>query len=309
MIVYREAPTLARDLGVGLHTLYALSNRLCAHYHTVELTKPNGGVRRLTVPDEALKGVQRSIARNLLACRELSPYATAYRYGVGTVRNASAHVGKARLLKMDIYHFFDSVNYSAVKDAVFPAEVFSEPLRILLTMLCYYQDALPQGAPTSPAVANILMRDFDENVGGWCARRGIAYTRYCDDLTFSGDVGLAGAYRYAEARLREKGFLVNRRKTLYLDAGRRQCVTGLVVNEKVDVPAEYRRALRQELYYCKKFGLEEHLRSVGWEGDPTAYARRLLGRFSYALQVRPEDRALLEGKAWLVEELNRRAGK
>lgn len=305
MIVYREAPTLAKDLGVPLHTLYALSNHLSAHYHTAELPKPGGGVRRLTVPDQALKRVQRSIARNLLAYREVSPHATAYRCGSGIVRNASAHVGRARLLKMDIYRFFDSITYSAVKNAVFPAEIFSEPLRVLLTMLCYYKDALPQGAPTSPAVANILMGDFDADVGGWCARRGVAYTRYCDDLTFSGETGLEGSYRYARARLEEMGFRVNEKKTLFLRSGQRKQVTGLVVNERVDVPVEYRRRLRQELYYCKCFGLEEHMRSVGWEGAPEAYARRLLGRVGYALQVRPEDRTLLEGKAWLMRELGR----
>ena len=118
MIVYREAPTGQRSGAWGLHTLYALSNRLCAHYHTVELTKPNGSVRRLTVPDEALKGVQRSIARNLLACRGalLCPQPTT---GWGLCATPPPTWERSAF----IYSIFDSVNYSAVKDAVFPAEV------------------------------------------------------------------------------------------------------------------------------------------------------------------------------------------
>ena len=96
-----------------------------------------------------------------------------------------------------------------MKDAVFPPEIFSEPLRVLLTMLCYYRDALPQGAPTSPAIVNILLRDFDLRVGGWCRKRDIVYTRYCDDLTFSGE-DLSGVQAVAEAELRALGFYLDR---------------------------------------------------------------------------------------------------
>ena len=143
MIVYREASTLARDLGVETRTLYALSNNLPAHYHTVLIQKADGGQRRLTVPDEGLKCVQRAIAQKLLVYMPVSPYATAYRYGGGAVRNAERHVGQRQVLRLDIRHFFDSVRYSAVKDAAFPPEIYSEPLRVLLAMLCYYRDSLP----------------------------------------------------------------------------------------------------------------------------------------------------------------------
>ena len=185
MIVYREAASLARDLGVEVRTLYALSNTLPVHYHTVEIPKADGGVRCLTVPDEALKRVQRAILNNLLVHMPVSPCAMAYRYGGGAIRNAARHVGRPQVLRLDIRHFFDSVRYSAVKDAVFPPQTFSEPLRVLLTMLCYYRDSLPQGAPTSPAIVNILLRDFDRRLNAWCRRRDVVYTRYCDDLTFS----------------------------------------------------------------------------------------------------------------------------
>ena len=173
MIVYREVSTLARDLKIDARTLYAVSNSLPSHYHTVRIPKKNGGERQLAVPDEILKRIQRSIYRNLLAYMPVSHYATAYRCGSGAVRNAARHTGQREVLRLDIRHFFDSVRYTTVKETVFPPEVFSEPLRILLTMLCYYRDGLPQGAPTSPAIVNILLRDFDEGLGAWCRERGV----------------------------------------------------------------------------------------------------------------------------------------
>lgn len=92
-------------------------------------------------------------------------------------KTATPHVGKEKILKLDIEGFFDHILYSTVKDVVFFKEKFSEPIRILLSMLCYHNDALPQGAPTSPAITNIIMRDFDEKVGEFCREKGVCYTR------------------------------------------------------------------------------------------------------------------------------------
>lgn len=97
-IVYQEGPSLARDLGLPLRTLYAASNRIPAHYHRAEVPKRDGGVRVLRVPDPVLKDIQRRIARVLLSGMPVSPHATAYRYGAGVVENARRHVGRPELL-------------------------------------------------------------------------------------------------------------------------------------------------------------------------------------------------------------------
>ena len=177
-IVYQEGPSLARDLGLPLRTLYAVSNRIPAHYHRAEVPKRDGGVRVLRVPDPVLKDIQRRIARVLLSGMPVSPHATAYRYGAGVVENARRHVGRPELLKLDILHFFDSIRYIQVKEAAFPAEIYAEPLRTLLSMLCYDRDVLPQGAPTSPWIANLVLRPFDEKLGAWCRARGVVSVSY-----------------------------------------------------------------------------------------------------------------------------------
>ena len=119
IITYKELSSLCKDLGFSASALYALSNHTQKHYHKKVIPKGNGGERVLHVPDEFLKAVQRSIAKNILAYEEVSPYAMAYRYGASTVKNAKPHVGKSVVLKLDIKNFFDSIIYHLVKKKVF----------------------------------------------------------------------------------------------------------------------------------------------------------------------------------------------
>ncbi len=303
MIVYRELASLERDLGIPAARLYAVSNQLHRHYHRRAIPRKNGEPRLLSVPDEALKAIQRRIADVLLFQRPVSPWATAYRYAASPRKNAALHAGQPLVLKLDIYHFFDSIRYTQVKDSAFPAEIYAEPLRILLTMLCYYKDGLPQGAPSSPAITNILLYDFDEKLALWCQARNIRYSRYCDDMTFSGDFDPAPVIAHVRQELKALGFLLNEQKTAVQRRGRRQLVTGLVVNEHPSAPAEYRRQLRQELYYLKKFGPEEHLRHRGIAEPPEHYLRRLLGRADYMLSVSPADQDAREARDWLCHTL------
>ena len=299
MIVYRELSSLEQDLGISVKTLYAVSNNLSKHYRKAKLPKKNGGFRNLSVPDEVLKSIQKRIAEVLLIHMPVSRYAKAYRFGSSTLRNAKHHVGKQVVLKLDILHFFDSIRYSTVKDKVFPEEIYEEPLRILLTMLCYRKDALPQGAPSSPAITNIILYEFDELIGQWCRERDITYTRYCDDMTFSGDFDPAEVIRFVRLELKKLGFLLNEQKTRIQRPGQQQSVTGIVVNEKISIPADYCRKLRQELYYCRKFGFQEHLQKIGLEIPADTYRMRLLGKVNYVLQVHPDDRDMHEAKKWL----------
>lgn len=303
MIVYRELSTLENDLEIPARTLYALSNHLDHHYRQVLLPKPDGTFRRLDVPDEILKQVQRRIAQRLLAYMPVSPYAMAYRYGARPAWNAGVHLGQPMLMKLDIRHFFDSILYTQLKERVFPASVFSEQIRILLSMLCYYRDRLPTGAPSSPMVTNILMRGFDERVGEFCRAMDVRYTRYCDDMSFSGSFDAARLRSFVEEELSKMGFFLNSAKTRLLHSGQRQCITGLVVNQRLNVPADYRRKLRQTLYYCQKFGIEAHLQHIGESCPPHEYARRLLGRLDYVLQFSAQQDPLWTARTWLLEQI------
>ena len=301
-IIYRELSSLEKDLGVSARALYALSYHRNKHYRTAFVPKGNGEKRELHVPDSFLKTVQRRIAENILYDEPVSEYAKAYRKGGGIFENAAEHVGKPMVLKLDIRHFFDHIIYPLVKDKVFLAERFSEQNRILLSVLCIYKDALPQGAPSSPVISNIIMRDFDDTVGKWCSERNISYTRYCDDMTFSGDFGPKETIEFVKSELWKMRFYLNRKKTVLLKKGQKMTVTGIVVNEKISVSSGYRKKLRQEIYYCMKFGIEEHLRRKGIESEPEEYAKKLFGKVNFVLQADPENEEMIGYKKWLKDK-------
>lgn len=302
MIVYKELASIEQDLGFPAKTLYGLSNNLEKHYRNVFIPKSDGSKRKLSVPDLILKRVQRSIADNILVQYPISRYAKAYKAGSSIQWNAQPHIGKKKLLKLDIEGFFDHILYSQVKDIVFCREKFEESIRILLTMLCYYKESLPQGAPTSPAITNIIMYDFDETVGDFCNRRHIAYTRYCDDMTFSGDFDEREVISFVKGELCKLGLFLKNRKTSVISATKRQTVTGIVVNEKLNITKDYKKHIRQEIYYIKKFGLDEHLNRCGIS-DKQQYVLSLRGRVAFVLQTVPNDREFVQYKEFLAENI------
>ena len=301
MIVYRDLASIEQDLGFPAKTLYGLSNNPEKHYRAVRIPKRDGGVRKLSVPDPILKRVQRAIADQILAYYPVSRYATAYTVGSSVQRNARPHVGKGKLLKLDIEGFFDHITYSRVKNIVFYEEKFSEPIRVLLTMLCYYKESLPQGAPSSPAITNIIMYEFDETVGAYCRARGVAYTRYCDDMTFSGNFDEKEIIVFVRGELKKLGLFLKNRKTAVVPATKRQTVTGIVVNEKVNLSRDYKKKIRQEMYYIGRFGVDEHLKRLGI-ADKRGYLNSLKGRIAFVLQTVPGDGEFLRYKELVAKE-------
>lgn len=309
MIVYRELSSLENDLGCSAKMLYTLSNSVASHYHTVKIPKGNGEFRTLCVPDDELKTVQRRIAERILCYAEISSYATAYRPCGSALNNARPHVGHKIILKLDIRHFFDKITYYLVKEKAFPDDVFSEPNRILLAMLCCHRDCLPQGAPSSPVISNIILRDFDNTVGVWCGKRSITYTRYCDDLTFSGDFDPASVKSFVSDELYKLGFYLNEKKTVAVKDGQKKLVTGIVVNERAAISAAYKRKIRQEMYYCMKYGIPEHLKKADIKLSPDKYHQKLLGKVNYVLSVEKQNGAFKEYRAWLMKNKERKEPK
>ncbi len=303
----RDTYQLADALCTNRKILFKLLRRRNSFYKEISIPKKSGGSRQLHAPQGMLRAAQSSILRNILNNAPVSRFATAYIKGKSLSNNALPHVGKRYILKMDITDFFGSITFLQVLSAAFPSAVYPKQIGVMLTELCTRKDVLPQGAPTSPALSNIVMRNFDETIGNWCEKRGISYTRYCDDLTFSSDERLYHVYEKAASLLLSMGFEINKKKTHFVTNAARQSVTGIVVNEKLSVPREYKRALRQELHYVFQYGLENallHRGEIKYAGhsylDCERYRVTLLGRLDYVLGIEPENSHFKEARARLL---------
>ncbi len=289
-----------------LACLYALSNHPQEHYRQVRIPKRTGGYRTLHVPDPLLKKVQRNILHHVLRGFSPSQASKAYEKGSSAVSNAVVHMGKPIVLKLDIHDFFGNITFPMVLHHAFPGQYFPVPVGTMLTSLCCLRERLPQGAPTSPAISNLVMKPFDEYMAHWCGQRKITYSRYSDDMTFSGDFDTDAVRCKTENFLSAYGLELNREKTRRCGRGTRQCVTGIVVNDKVQLPKDYRKRLRQEIYYCRAYGVDDHLRRKDREPrEAGAYLESLLGKVSYLLSVNPEDLWFQEAQKFLREERRR----
>ena len=263
-------------------------------YRTFSLPKRTGGTRQIDAPMPELSWAQYRITREILNKLPISQYATAYHKGARLTQNASPHTGRRYLLKIDLSDFFHNIRMTDVHSRVF-TPYYPKQIGYFLSLICCKDGTLAQGAPSSPAISNIVMRCFDEPFGQWCKKRGLSYTRYCDDITISGDVPLYRAYEKASLWLNNMGFTVNEKKTRFITDASRQTVTGLTVNEKVSVPSDYKRKLRQELYYVEKFGIRsaaDHMRLP----DALKYCQSLMGRINYVLSVEPANESFLRAK-------------
>ena len=199
------------------------------------------------------------------------------------------------ILKLDLKDFFDSISFAMVYEWAFPNVYFPPPVRMLLTNLCCYQGTLPQGAPTSSYISNLVWKELDEQLRDFAKLHQMTYTRYCDDLTFSGTFDPKFVLQTVKSKIFP--FQLNPKKTQLLRPHQRQLITGIVVNQKPQMKKIDRNHIRQELYYIKKFGLLSHLqrrdtKSSFSKEEPLTYCHQLLGRIQYGLFLCPNDQEL-----------------
>lgn len=290
-----------------IRTLYSISNNVQANYRVYKIKKKNGSSRTIREPNPLLKHIQRRILNGILAGRSISNYAKAYKKGISLIENASPHVGKKIILKLDIKNFFENITFLKIYVCCFPIEYFPKSVGMLLTTLCTYDDHLSQGSPTSPYISNLVMKEFDEEIGKWCKNNHIDYTRYSDDMTFSGDFEPTVIIKKAKKLLSGLGLELNKQKIHIVRQSAAQNITGIVVNEKPQTAAFYRKKIRQALYYIDTYGLVSHMKKTGIEGEPRAYLNTLYRKISFVLQINPIDKEFLKYKkqiATLLAELS-----
>ncbi|WP_257457955.1 reverse transcriptase family protein [Archangium lipolyticum] len=289
---------VAKLVGVDVSELDALmrpGTEAGSGYVEFEVPKRSGGVRRISAPRQKLKEVQRALLDQVLARMTPHPAAHGFIEGRSTVSNAGPHVGSTVVLRVDLEDFFPTVHYRRVK-GLFLAHGYGEEVAGVLAGLTTHRPklpdgtvvwpgALPQGAPTSPTLANLVCRRMDARLTALATKFGATYTRYADDLSFSFRAPperLGRFFWWINAILQQEGFTENGPKRRVMRQGSRQRVTGLTVNQKVSIPREERRRFKAILANCRRHGVASQAR-----GRPD-FERWLEGYAAYVRMVHPE---------------------
>ena len=244
-------------------------------YHTFYIPKKNGGKRVIEAPSDRLKSIQLWIKENILDKINVSANAKGFRKNYSILDNAKEHVNKDLVINIDLKDFFPSITYNRVY-RIFSYVGYTNEVAHLLTQLCTNKkNVLPQGSPASPAISNIVALKLDKRLGLLAAKFNCSYTRYADDMTFSGCVGIKNMLSIIEKIIIEEKFLVNAAKVRLQYKNQRQEVTGLIVNEKITVSQKLIKERDNAIYYCSKYGVASHMQKIGC--DKSFYKEHLYG--------------------------------
>ncbi len=235
-----QARRLAGILNLDPRELASIRMGPRYHYRPFTVSKPDGRERRILAPSPALKALQRRLLDQYLSAVHAHPSATAFRTGSSIVRNARAHARQKLIATVDLRDFFESTRAARVRAFLVRQGWRDEELRTLMR-LCVYRDGLPQGAPTSPCLSNLVNLRLDARLWRLAQGTGATYTRYGDDLTFSWKTErLPGGFQRAvEDVLQMVGYEIQPRKGWRVSSiGDRPLVTGLVLtgDGRVRVP-------------------------------------------------------------------------
>ena len=259
---------LGRRLGIDPVVLRSFP----IHYQVHAIPKKRGGQRRLLIPAPDLKNLQRRILRRLLGRLKAHPAAHGFEKQRSIVTNALPHVDRRVVIKLDLVDFFPNTSAARV-EAYLRRIGWNAEAAALLTRLCTHENGLPQGAPTSPRLANLVNFVFDARLARFVEKRKGNYTRYADDLTISFPKDyprrIRGVIQRARRLAQAFGYRIHTRgKLRVLRSHQQQRVTGLVVNAKVNLPRKTRRWLRA-LAHRQKTGRAATLTVAqlqGWYG-------------------------------------------
>jgi RNA-directed DNA polymerase len=274
----------------ALHTKY--------FYRDFEVLKRNGKKRPISEPLPSLKEIQHWILKKILYSIPVSPFAKAYKPNVSLIENIKFHRNQPKVFTLDLENFFPSITIDRV-EKIFSELGYCNSISNLLAKLCTRNGTLPQGAPTSPTLSNLIFIDADEMIANYCIQKKIRYTRYADDLSFSGDFDEKELFVVVKGIIEKMKFKINTAKTKLMTPGNRQTVTGIVVNEKPQVVFHKRNELRQAMYYIQKFGIDEHREYR--EINQRNFLEHLLGKINFVLQINPKDTEFIKYKSFLVD--------
>lgn len=303
----------AELFGIDINELRFMLNNIDGFYAYYLIKKKHGGKRRIVSPYRNLKRIQEWILHEILDKIQVHPQCKGFVRGSSTLQNAKPHIGQQYIRKFDLKDFFESITIDRIY-GIFHSIGYSPAVSYDLATICtlklsdykyvsmsrlqknwfgyLYRKGKPvlaQGAPTSPALANIACRRLDARFWKYALSNNVKYTRYADDLTFSSEqIRSLPNTAFVNKVIREEGLTLNYSKTGTYGRCSRQMVTGILIDgEKPRVPQKFKRQIYRHLHFCKKFGAKNHFEHI--MPQHTNARQWLYGKIMYVYSIEPEE--------------------
>lgn len=312
--IFESVEQLATFLKINISQLRFLAyNRKVSkisHYKRFYMAKKSGGKRLISAPMPLLKSVQYQILNELLYQLDIQDTAYGFVPNRSIVDNAKQHIGQSVVINMDLKNFFPTITYKRVK-GLFKALGYAQKYATILALLCtepetdaikmdgerYFVAAgerhLPQGAPTSPVITNLICRTLDKRMLGAAQKLGFTFTRYADDCTFScqetNKSNIGKMLWIAHKIVDEEGFVMHPDKLRIMHKGRHQEVTGIVVNEKLNVNRKDLKNFRALLFQIERDGFA----GKSWKNNPNL-PECIQGYANFVMMVNPKKGKVLK---------------
>lgn len=278
---------LSMLLGIKYSFLKKIVYDTSCFYHSFLIPKHSGGKREISAPCNPMKQIQRWISVNILRNVALLENAHAFRKNRSILTNIKPHLQQDYLLKIDLKDFFPSIKIEYVV-RVFLEIGYTREVSYYLGRLCCKDGCLPQGAPTSPMLCNIVSRYMDSRLSRLAAKNECVYTRYADDIAISGSHISEPFVKLVEKIIQSCGFEINKDKEHLYGPHGKKILTGISLATGVPkLPKSYKRKLRQELYYIETFGIDEHLERT--DKHSPYYMKSIIGKLNYWHFVEPDN--------------------
>jgi RNA-directed DNA polymerase len=240
--------------------LYVLSAK--KKYKVFTIPKKSGGTRQISAPASPIKIIQRKLKQVLEAVYAPKPATHGFVLGRSIISNARLHKKRRYVLNIDLENFFPTIHFGRVRGMFMgnPYKLNTE-VATILAQICCHQGILPQGAPTSPVISNMICARLDAKLQQLAKEYQCTYSRYADDITFStnrskfpsvlarlSDIGQVEVGNELSAVIQENGFTINPKKVRLQVKQQRQEVTGLTVNRYPNVQRSYIKQIRGILH-------------------------------------------------------------
>ncbi len=308
----------ARIIGKNRNDIIDIIQNRGYHYSYYLIKKRRGGFRRIIAPHKNIKFLQDWIKLNILDKVPVHSACTGFVKEKSIVDNAKQHLNSHTILNLDLENFFETITEKRVF-GIFKKIGYHPNLAIEFAKICtvylpdekferldevvkkhfeeYFNLAEPvlvQGASTSPTISNIACLHLDNRFASMSNKLGINYSRYADDITFSGNPENLPSISFCSRIISEENFKVNQSKIGLYKKGHKQIVTGLLINGSIRIPKKFKKEVFRHLYFCKKFGPSKHFELLA---PNKSYTKEwLVGKILFVNLVEPEVAKLMFAK-------------